>query len=346
MGPRLPINLLPLTRLPLSAVDMHGTHSPARSHRSNPSHDWLHPAAVAHADGTAAEQLLPPASAATPQQPKLSVARMASPAAPANTPASPAVVRSAARRAAEERCSVPVPAAAVAQAIEQAAVHAAGPGAGEADTSPARRLSLAEELAAAAPGAEQEDETAPRRTSCISVPGQQAAEAADAGAAPSGTPERQQLAPATAAASPTVRASPAPATPYAATEYDGDDVVMADVGELWSSGVLLAVVADDWCTAQLPRRLGNTESLQRRREGWRGAGPPGSRPTPKPLLHPPPPPLFPTRLHALPHHRAPPAPRRQPLPGGGPGLSAASAVRALCGARTRCARRVTSSSAA
>lgn len=196
-------------------------------------------------------ELLPPAQAATPQQLRLSLQHVASPAAPANTPASPALLQSTARRAAEERRSLPVPASAVARAIEQAAAEGAVAEEGAAaDAATIRRLSTAavEDPTSDEGMASQEDPPV-RRTSFFSVPQQaQAAEpqAASeyslhpaAGAAADPAPAAVDASPAASPAPapavvllhPAAAASPAPATPYAATEYDGEDVVMMDVGE-------------------------------------------------------------------------------------------------------------------
>jgi hypothetical protein len=188
------------------------------------------------------------------------------PVAPANTPASPAMfslAAVAARRTAEERRSLPVPAAAVAQAIEQAAGSISSPtaavegtaaGVVEAEEAPAeRRVSLAA--------------AQPRRASFVALPARHAEPTGAAAATPSAalaalpmaaaspaaapapaspaaishaapSPAGSSAAAAPAAVSPaaaapaTAAASPAPATPYAATEYDGDDdVVMMDAGE-------------------------------------------------------------------------------------------------------------------
>jgi len=161
-------------------------HSPPRSHHSQEL-----PAA-------AELDLLPAATAAsTPQQQRFSISHGAASSlvAPANTPASPSVFNAGEAAAAQERRSQPVPAAAVAEAIEQAAAEEAAQ----------RRASLAADTAAA--GEAQRDQAAAAPGSAVGGPAPQPQLMAAAGA------------------------SPVPPTPYAATEYDGDDVVMADVGE-------------------------------------------------------------------------------------------------------------------
>lgn len=238
--------------LHLGAAVEHGlAHSP-RSHRSNPSLERLPalPASPAAAPAAQAE-LLPPAAAATPQQARLSLAAAASPVAPANTPASPALFchLAGASRSAQEPRSQPVPASAVAQAIESAAAESSG--ADEAGL--IRRLSL-EQVAAPAGllaaseqqlGVEQPAEEQPvRRTSFFSVP--QMAEAAavatpaevaaaaacaEPAAEAAAAPAPEAAVPAAEPAAEAAAASPVPPTPYAATEFDGDDVVMMDVGE-------------------------------------------------------------------------------------------------------------------
>lgn len=138
-----------------------------------------------------AEPELPPAAAATPQQQqRLGGPQTTSspPAVPANTPASAVsgfAAAAAALRAAEEECSRPVPAAAVADAIQLAAVE-------EAE----RRASLGAAAVAGVGSTESSSAALPAPTA----------------------------------------ASPVPPSPYAATEYDGDDVVMMEIGELGCGG--------------------------------------------------------------------------------------------------------------
>ena len=157
----------------------------------------------------AAEAALPPAAAATPQQLRLSLQGAASPAAPANTPASPRLGGAATGGLlAPGRHSLPVGASAVAEAIEQAAT-ASTDGASEAGTEAVGRRASA----AAAQPAPADAEG--RRVSL--------AEAAAAYSPAAASPA--------VVAAPMVAPSPVPATPYAATEYDGEDVVMMDIGE-------------------------------------------------------------------------------------------------------------------
>ena len=227
--------------LPSCAVELGLAHSP-RSHRSNPSLERLPavPASPAPSAGPEAE-LLPPAAAATPQQARLSLAAAASPVAPANTPASPTMLgQAAAARFNLEQRSQPVPASAVAQAIEAAATESSGAD----EPGLIRRLSLAEPTAQPGqPAADEQQqeleqlvgEQPVRRTSFFSVPQMAEAAAAASPSAPADPPAEQAgeavAAPLSAPAAEAVAASPVPPTPYAATEYDGEDVVMMDVGK-------------------------------------------------------------------------------------------------------------------
>lgn len=226
-----------------SAVELGLAHSP-RSHRSNPSLERLPavPASPAGPPAPEAELLPPAAAAATLQQARLSLVAAASPVAPANTPASPSLMgqAAAASRSALEWRSQPIPAAAVAQAIEAAAAESSG----TEEAVLIRRLSLAE-LAGqpAQPAAEEQqpaveqpaDQQPARRTSFFSV--SQVAEAAAAelpAAAPMPAAQPAEAAvvlPHPVPAAEAAATSPVPPTPYAATEYDGDDVVMMDIGE-------------------------------------------------------------------------------------------------------------------
>ena len=254
--------------------------------------------------------LLPPAAAATPQQARLSLAGATSPAAPANTPASPALLgHTVGLRSEDERRSQPVPAAAVAQAIEAAAAEDGG----AEEAALIRQLSLAEpEPEHVQQGAEEQpaEEQPARRTSFFSVP--QAAEAAAAASPPAAAavplPAPEPAAEAAAAAAAAAAASPVLPTPYAATEYDGEDVVMMDVGEpLFVCGVVLAVselglAVCSPCTCQHSCSRGPSSSAQ--------CVPVLICIWPL-LLHPNP---ASRRLHALPHNRQAGARRQQPLP--------------------------------
>ena len=202
------------------AVDNMPAHSPPRSRHLSQE--------VLLAVGVEAE--LPPAAAVTPQQRRVSGVHAASPpAVPANTPAS------VLRPAVGEQRSLPVPAAAVAQAIEQAAAVQAAEevkrraslvaeeaerwaslAAGDAEGRASLVVADAERRASLAAGeAEQQisQQASQQATAC----------SPSASAAPAATPTEP---------TPEQAASPVPPTPYAATEYDGDDVVMADIGEL------------------------------------------------------------------------------------------------------------------
>lgn len=216
-------------------------HSPG-SHRSNPSLERLPAVPASPAPSAAPEaELLPPAAAATPQQARLSLAAAASPVAPASTPASLTMLgQAAAARTDLEQRSQPVPASAVAQAIEAAATESSG--AEEAGL--IRRLSLAEPVSQPGQAAAEEQqqvmeqligEQPVRRTSFFSVPQMAEVAAAASPAAASASLAEQadepSAPPPSAPAAEAVAASPTPPTPYAATEYDGDDVVMMDVGK-------------------------------------------------------------------------------------------------------------------
>ncbi|PSC75424.1 hypothetical protein C2E20_1600 [Micractinium conductrix] len=199
------------------SVDNMPAHSPPRSRHLSQE--------VLLAVGVEAE--LPPAAAVTPQQRRVSGVHAASPpAVPANTPAS------VLRPAVGEQRSLPVPAAAVAQAIEQAAAVQAAEevkrraslvaeeaerwaslAAGDAEGRASLVVADAERRASLAAGeAEQQisQQASQQATAC----------SPSASAAPAATPTEP---------TPEQAASPVPPTPYAATEYDGDDVVMADI---------------------------------------------------------------------------------------------------------------------
>lgn len=302
-----------------SAVELGLAHSP-RSHRSNPSLERLPavPASPAGPPAPAAELLPHAAAAATPQQARLSLVAAASPVAPANTPASPSLMGqvAAASRSALEQRSQPVPASAVAQAIEAAAAESSGAD----EASLIRRLSLAEPVVQPAqttaeeqqPEAEQPaDEQPARRTSFFSVA--QVAEAA-AAESPAAVPapaeqaaEAAVVPPPSMPAAQAAAASPVPPTPYAATEYDGDDVVMMDVGEPWC---FLC-----WCEGDPPETACSALGRACSKRGFLRSIAQHAY-----CIR-----LFVSnsacRLHAVPNHRQAAARRQQPLPAGGPGLS-------------------------
>jgi hypothetical protein len=164
----------------------------------------------------------PPPShiANTSQQSRLSLpGSVPSPAVPVNSSALPALPSTAATDGAAGRWqqSPPANGMAVAPAAEQAAwgISATGDAAQAGGDAAARRASLTAEQQAAELDAEQR----------ASLPDPAAGGSpAAASPLPSGTPAARLAA--------GQAGSPALATPYAVTEYDGEDVVMQDWGEL------------------------------------------------------------------------------------------------------------------
>lgn len=164
-----------------------------------------------------------PHIANTSQQSRLSLpGSVPSPAVPASASALPALPSTAATGGEASRWQQTPPAdgMAVAPAAEQAAwgISAIGDAAQAGGAAAARRSSLTAEQQAAELDAE--------RRASLPDPAAGGSPAA-ASPLPSGTPAAR-LAVGQAG-------SPALATPYAATEYDGEDVVMQDWGELSSS---------------------------------------------------------------------------------------------------------------